>query len=173
MATRNRNPGRHGIAIPSNSVETKADRRNNHLYDEIKDLLTDLNSRMEDDSSVYELIEQLDEIKQNAKVKQFELELLETLAWTSSETAVVDARKNLFTATKLCHFQFIAEAVEAWQEDNFLLDNYEDATSDQPEDYVSRHDWVRGFSNFIHTMRNRIFRKKSTREQIKQYIQNF
>lgn len=164
----------HGIVIPRASIETKADKRNNHLYDEIKELLTDLNSRMEDDSSVYELIEQLDEIKQNAKVKQFELELLETLAWTSNETIVVEARKNLFTATKLSHFQFIAEAVDAWQEDNFLLDNYEDATCspDQPEDYITRHDWVRGFTNFIHTMRNRIFRKRSTREQIKQYIQN-
>jgi len=154
--------------------ELRFERKEQHLYDEIKNVLIDLNSRMEDDPEVYELLDQLDEIKQNAKVKQFELELLETLAWMSNETPVVEARKNLFTATKLSHYQFVAEAVDSWKEDNFMFDD--DYGSDCPEeateDFVSRHDWIQNFSNFIQAMRNRGYRKKNTREQIKQYIQH-
>lgn len=154
--------------------EQRFERKEQHLYDDIKGILVDLNSRMEDDPDVYELIDQLDEIKENAKVKQFELELLETLAWMSNETAVVDARKNLFTATKLSHYQFIAEAIDSWKEDNFMFeDGYGDDCAAEPEeDFVSRHNWIQNFSNFIQAMRNRGYRKKNTREQIKQYIQH-
>ena len=162
-------------AHPVSQPPTPQEIKEAHLYDDIKNILVDLNSRMEDSNEVYELLDQLDKVKQNAKVKQYELEMLETLAWTSSETAVVEARKSLFTATKLSHFQFIAEAVEAWKEDNFMFDDdYGDAcgTVDEcEEDYVTRHDWINGFSNFIHTLRNRGYRKKNTRDQIKQYIQ--
>ena len=180
MATR-RTRNASGIGRPAPQVkgsnpnqtaeEARLERRDGHLYDEIKDILVDINSRMEDDSDVYELLDQLDEIKQNAKVKQFELELLETLAWTSNETAVVEARKNLFTATKLSHYQFIAEAVDSWQEDNFMFEDSYDCEEATEDDYVTRHNWIQNFSNFIHTMRNRAFRKKKTRDQIKQYIQ--
>lgn len=116
---------------------------------------------------IRDLIETFDESRKILIKKNFELNILETLAMESTDENISDLREQLFTTVKLVHPEIINEMmIQEYKEDALEPFDWGDADTDMHIDM--------GYDrNKLHQkIRTWYFKKKEMRNKLKQYKKN-
>jgi len=112
---------------------------------------------------IKDIIESLDESRRILTKKNFELNILETLAMESDDENVSHLREQLFTTVKLVHQDLVNE---------IMINEYRDDALDPESDWDSNVKIDMGRDELHHKVRRWFYKRKEMREKLKQYKKN-
>lgn len=162
--------GASGTPAKPRLASNKPKRKFEFTSYEDTDLVDALTSRLAkmslDGDKIYDLLDELDSARSKALYKRIELDVLESLAWLSDDPAIVEARKNLYSITKLTHQDKITEiAQEIFHREN----DYDDEDYEDYEEMVKDHNstdssllknWRNDIYEIVNKVRRRVWKKK-------------
>jgi len=110
---------------------------------------------------IRDIIESLDESRRILTKKNFELNILETLAMESDDQNISDLREQLFTTVKLVHQDLVNEIMISEYRDDALESGFDDSVKiDMGRDALH------------HKVRRWFYKRKEMRGKLKQYKKN-
>lgn len=112
---------------------------------------------------IKDIIESLDESRRILTKKNFELNILETLAMESDDENVSHLREQLFTTVKLVHQDLVNE---------IMINEYRDDALDPESGWDSNVKIDMGRDALHHKVRRWFYKRKEMREKLKQYKKN-
>lgn len=112
---------------------------------------------------IKDIIESLDESRRILTKKNFELNILETLAMESDDENVSHLREQLFTTVKLVHQDLVNE---------IMINEYSDDALDPESGWDSNVKIDMGRDALHHKVRRWFYKRKEMRGKLKQYKKN-
>lgn len=112
---------------------------------------------------IKDIIESLDESRRILTKKNFELNILETLAMESDDENVSHLREQLFTTVKLVHQDLVNE---------IMINEYRDDALDPESGWDSNVKIDMGRDALHHKVRRWFYKRKEMRGKLKQYKKN-
>ena len=112
---------------------------------------------------IKDMIDSIDEARKVLTKKNFELNILETLAMESTDENVSELREQLFTTVRLVHQDLVNE---------IMIHEYRDDALEPTSVYIDKSDIYSNRDNLIQKVRTWFYKRKEMREQLKQYKKN-
>lgn len=112
---------------------------------------------------IKDMIDSIDEARKILTKKNFELNIIETLAMESTDENVSELREQLFTTVRLVHQDLVNE---------IMIHEYRDEALEPHSVYGDKADIYSNRDNLLQKVRVWFYKRKEMREQLKQYKKN-